>query len=174
MAKWVVRTANVVYQMSYPWMLTPSIFYPTLESYIFHLCQRFFMKNFFIQNCFYFLKNILSWKKNVSTNDLCYKRFQNRRFISIEFTARARKFKKSPGKKLVKSNIYQFHEKNFFEYFPWKLKFYFQKIPRKIPCNWFILFHEFFGLDFLKFSGPHCGIGYFYSDFKAIIIPCFW
>ena len=42
----------------------------------------------------------------------------------------------------------------FFWYFP--LPMHFWKYSKKISWNWFIWFHEFFGLDFLKFSGLLC------------------
>ena len=38
----------------------------------------------------------------------------------------------------------------------------------KIPWNWFILFHEFFGLDFFKFFGPLCDGGKTFLIFHLI------
>ena len=81
---------------------------------------------------------------------------------------RARKFKKVQVKKLVKSNIANFFSLNcisgsFKLFSSSKIDFWpFLKLqkngiwPKKNLWNWFIWFHEFFYLDFFKFSGSLC------------------
>ena len=76
----------------------------------------------------------------------------------------ARKLKKSKAKKLVKSNLITFTKKfltefHFLRFQKWpKINFWTGKTTKK--CNftkiifWLIWFHEFFCLDFFKFSGP--------------------
>ena len=78
----------------------------------------------------------------------------------------ARKFKKVQAKKLVKSNksnifFVKLHFWQFYTFHSSKIDFWpflkMQKIEfgqKKNLWNWFIWFHEFFGLDFFKFSGP--------------------
>ena len=41
-------------------------------------------------------------------------------------------------------------------------------MQQKIPSNWFISFNEFFGLDFLKFSGSHLKNCHLFSHKKIV------
>ena len=76
----------------------------------------------------------------------------------------AREFKKVQAKKLVKFFFSWNCIFGSFKLFPSsKIDFWpFLKLQNmefglnKISWNWFIRFHEFFGLDFFKYSGPLC------------------
>ena len=90
----------------------------------------------------------------------------NFKYCFLKDTQRVRKLNKNPGKKLLKSNKSIFFSRNCIsgsfklflsskiDFWPF-LKLQKMEFGQKIfSWNWFIWFHEFFYLDFFKFSGP--------------------